>query len=494
MPSQTYTVSEIAAMEIKYRDATAVLTREFFRYKLEHMRRPELWTVAEYMGVGRSQLKRNLTATQSYRRHLSGSTTDHYILLMNYRRNYYEIGKGIAECFKTQDHNTLVQLLNDNSEIRDRRGASEWCDFLNDSDKFPDAPEYDYCSDCDYIEPEHDGSWVYNGDRWICSDCRDNNYRWSDYHDCVVHEDDEEPDHDDDDDDDHDDDRGPIGGYHSSKSKLGLIPTKYSQRKTPVFMGLELEMESVGDTPRSEKAEQLVEEIGNYTDESTGKVHTYALLEEDGSLNHGFEMVTGYTGLDVHAKQLAFFKKPFEGMKSHDTKTCGLHVHICKKGMSMFHAAKLILFMHDSRNQRLFRAIARRDSSRYSQVKNKTADYSWLKHAKSDGMRRLNEDRYESVNFQPERTVEFRLFKGTLRYETIMACLEFTYASWFFTRDTGQQDLTSDNFLKFISQPDNRKDTIYLRSFLRSKGFSLDKQAVVKPNPRMDKQAVSVEV
>jgi hypothetical protein len=108
-------------------------------------------------------------------------------------------------------------------------------------------------------------------------------------------------------------------------------------------------------------------------------------------------------------------------------------------------------------------------------------------------MRRLNEDRYESVNFQPERTVEFRLFKGTLRYETIMACLEFTYASWFFTRDTGQQDLTSDNFLKFISQPDNRKDTIYLRSFLRSKGFSLDKQAVVKPNPRMDKQEVSVE-
>jgi hypothetical protein len=309
----------------------------------------------------------------------------------------------------------------------------------------------------------------------------------------VVHEDDEEPDYDDE--EEEDEDTGPIGGYHSSKSKLGFIPTKYSTRKTPGYMGLELEMELVdSDSSRREKAEHLLESVKDYKDDATGKHYTYALLEQDGSLNHGFEMVTGYTGLDVHAKQLAFFKRPFEGMKSHDTKTCGLHVHICKKGMSMFHAAKLILFMHDSRNQRLFKAIARRDSSRYSQVKNKTGDYSWVKHAKSDGMRRLNEDRYESVNFQPERTVEFRLFKGTLRYETIMSCLEFTYAAWFFTRDTGQQDLTSENFLKFISLPENRKDTIYLRSFLRSKGFSLDKQAVVKINPRMEKQAVSVEV
>jgi hypothetical protein len=151
----------------------------------------------------------------------------------------------------------------------------------------------------------------------------------------------------------------------------------------------------------------------------------------------------------------------------------------------MFHAAKLILFMHDSRNQRLFRAIARRDANRYSQIKGKTGDYTWLKQGRRGGMQHLNDDRYEAVNFQPEKTIEFRLFKGTLRYETIMACLEFTYATWFFTRDTGQQELTADAFLKYICQPSQRKDTAHLRSFLRSKGFSLDKSAIVKPNPRI---------
>jgi len=489
MPTPTYTSAQINAVETQYnraRDSQKPLLTEFLRYKLEHVRRPELWTRSEYLSIAKGQLKRNMERNiRSYRIYIGGSEKRHYESLMNQRRHFYEIGKMIADCFRTQDDSELVSILNDNTTIRDKLGAGEWCEILNDVDKFPNAPDYNYCSDCDYIECEDDGTWVYNGDRWICSDCRDNNYRWSDYHDCVVHEDDDEPDQDDDDEDE--EDVGPIGSYHSSKSKLGFIPTKYSLRKTPVYMGLELEMEmSDGDASRRERAEHLLQSVKEYKDDATGKHYTYALLEQDGSLNHGFEMVTGYTGLDVHAKQLSFFKKPFEGMKSHDTKTCGLHVHICKKGMSMFHAAKLILFMHDSRNQRLFKAIARRDSSRYSQVKNKTSDYSWVKHAKSDGMRRLNEDRYESVNFQPERTVEFRLFKGTLRYETIMACLEFTYASWFFTRDTGQQDLTSENFIKFICQPDQRKDTIYLRSFLRSKGFMLDKQAVVKPNPRIE--------
>jgi len=486
MPTPTYPVSQIVAVELKYHNATTPLTREYFRYTMEHMRRPQVWTVSEYHSVAKGQIRNNMDNGnhKQYRFFINGSTTEHYQRLMSWKRNNYQIGKELAGCFKTQDHDGLVAILNDNSEIRDRKGSGNWCDIINDTDNFPDAPDYNYCSDCDYIEPDDDGTWIYSGDRWVCSDCRDNSYRWSDYHDCVVHEDDDEPDHDD---DEPEEDSGPIGSYHSSKSKLGFIPTKYSTRKTPVYMGLELEMEMFdGSSSRREKAELLLEEVGHYTDDSTGKVYNYCLLEQDGSLDHGFEMVTGYTGLDVHAKQLSFFKKPFEGMKSHDTKTCGLHVHICKKGMSMFHAAKLILFMHDSRNQRLFKAIARRDSSRYSQVKNKTADYSWVKHAKSDGMRRLNDDRYESVNFQPERTVEFRLFRGTLRYETIMACLEFTYASWFFTRDTGQQDLTSENFIKFISLPENRKDTIYLRSFLRSKNFILDKQAVVKINPRVE--------
>jgi len=491
MPTVTYTVAQVEAVRLRKAslpDGKHDVLRTFLNMKLNHMERPHAWTMAEAVEHSKYTIKNNLVVThQRHSNRLNRFSVTSYASLMTRKRALYDFGVGARECFKDQDDGTLVQMLNDNPDIRDMAGSSDWCEIINDSDKFPDAPTYEVCSDCEYIESEDDGSWVYNGDRWVCSSCRENSYRWSDYHDSVVHEDDEEPDYEDD--EEQEEESRFIGGYHSSKRKLGLIPTEFSKRETKIYMGLELEMEVGDGCDREAKAEELFEAIG-----VTPEGHNYCFLEDDGSLSHGFEMVTGYTGLDVHAKQLEFFKHRWADVKSHDTKTCGLHVHICKKGMSMFHAAKLILFMHDSRNQRLFRTIARRDGNRYSQVKNKTADYAWLKHGKRNGMQRLNEDRYESVNFQPERTIEFRLFKGTLRYETIMSCLEFTYMAWFFSRDTGQQDLTTDNFLKFISQPDNRKDTINLRSFLRSKGFMLDKSAIVKANPRFEKKEQLAEV
>jgi hypothetical protein len=88
------------------------------------------------------------------------------------------------------------------------------------------------------------------------------------------------------------------------------------------------------------------------------------------------------------------------------------------------------------------------------------------------------------LNFQNDNTIEFRLFKGTLRYETIMACLEFTYATWFFCRDTGITELTTANFIDFIAQPQQREHTKFLRTYLREKGYALPRLALVKPNPR----------
>ena len=247
-------------------------------------------------------------------------------------------------------------------------------------------------------------------------------------------------------------------------------------------------MEIKDDYSRNDKAEQLLDALG--VAQIDGKNYQYALCEGDGSLNYGFEMVTGYTGLDTHAKQLEFFKTPFRGAKSHDTRTCGLHVHICKSDMTMLHCAKMILFINESANQKLIRAIARRDGQHYAKIHNKKASYEWLKNAKDGSkasrIQRLNSDRYEALNFQNEKTIEFRIFKGTLKYESIMASLEFTYATWHFCRDTGTNDLTIEKFLEFISMAENKKHTRFLRQYLKEKGFNLPKMGIVKTNPRIE--------
>jgi hypothetical protein len=245
-------------------------------------------------------------------------------------------------------------------------------------------------------------------------------------------------------------------------------------------------MEIGGDYSRNDKAEQLLDAIG-YA-QIDGKNYRYAMCEGDGSLEHGFEMVTGYTGLDTHAKQLEFFKSPFRGAKSHDTRTCGLHVHICKSDASLLHCAKMVLFINESANQKLVRAVARRDGASYSKILNKKASYNWLKDGKglpkANRIQRLNGDRYEALNFQNEKTIEFRIFKGTLKYESIMASLEFTYATWHFCKDTGTNDLTTEKFLEFICSPENRQHSRFLRQYLKEKNFALPKSGIVKANPR----------
>lgn len=405
-----------------------------------------------------------------------------------HKKENQRVGHSLAELIATQDGDTARRLLNDNERIRDRWTRSGHHEAIADwfNDKFPEYSEVFTCDDCNWLELDDDGHWAHDGNEHICDCCTSDNYTWSDIQDTyITNEEYEEEQEQEDEEDD-----SVIGEYHSSKRILSRIPSSFDDRKTPVLMGLELEMEvRSGDyDDRRDLAQDLINAVGTTPDGSR-----YCALESDGSLHHGFEMVTGWTGLDIHAKQLQHFKNPIRGLKSHDTSTCGLHVHICKKGMSLFHAVKMVLFINDSGNQRLVRSLARRDSSRYSQVKNKKAGYEWLKNAKSENsLRYLNADRYEALNFQNERTVEFRMFKGTLRYATIMACLEFTYATWFFCRDTGTNQLTTENFLEFICRAENLGDTKFLRQYLTEKNWALPELGKIKNNPRSEAPKQSV--
>ncbi len=370
------------------------------------------------------------------------------------RKTYQNFGLSVGEAIRNEDISEILELANDSVRVR-----HDWIDFIDDH--FPSYQgEIFRCNDCDVIEHRDNSARCYD-DYLVCESCRDN-YEFDEHQDTWVREEDLT-------------DNGIIGEYHSSRQILGHIPSNYDDRKPRVLLGLELEIEVNDD--RSETAQKLLNGLGEYQGE------TYALCEGDASLDHGFEMVTAYTGLDVHQEQLEFFKNhSLRGAKSHDTSTCGLHVHICKSDMTTLQGAKMILFINDQANQKLIKAIARRDSS-YGSIKNKSDDKSWIKESlecrgKRSQLRRLNRDRYEALNFQNDRTVEFRLFKGSLKYETIMSCLEFTYATWFFCREASTKNLTIDYFLKFICANENRKDTKFLRAFLKSKGFSMPESNV----------------
>jgi hypothetical protein len=410
--------------------------------------------------------------------------------LKSIRHNRKLFAKSFAIAVRADDAEYGLELANE-SRPQQGRILRDPCQTLHD--KF--GGHYCSCDDCGYICLDGDTYSVNDGDRSVCETCKENNYHYSEYHDCYV---------DDDYDSDNDREFENIGEYHSSSDNLGHIPSKYDNRKPQVLLGLELEMEIKSGFGLDERAGALLNHVSDYRDAENNRF-TYALCESDGSLDNGFEMVTAYTGLDVHKEQLQFFKERFEGASSHNTSTCGLHIHICKSDMSTLHACKMVFFINDENNQKLVYSLARRDSSSFSKIHNKKSDKHWLKDAMQAGkrvednnklqkqyqIRNLNSDRYEALNFKNDKTIEFRLFKGSLKYQTIMACLEFTFATWHFCKDASQTELTTPKFLEFICKPENRMDTRFLRTYLREKGFELpEKLSIANPARSVEKTAL----
>lgn len=334
------------------------------------------------------------------------------------------------------------------------------------------------CDDCGQWELGDNARCTWDDDSAnICRHCIDNSYTYSSRYDafiycdhaqdaldengrrCTIHEDDDEF--------HYDEDEGTyvhqeyepainlIGNYHSSKGSHRLQKSEWTKMKQR-YLGVELEVEVRPEiVTRVDKAKELHFKING--DEFGRNV----FFENDGSLNHGFEIITQPMGLDKHRELWEFLKSrdAVKGLRSHQTTTCGLHVHVSREKMSKLQIAKIVAFVNAPENEQLIRAVARRYAEGYCKIKNKKIGQS----AHSD-------DRYEAVNITPRRTIEFRIFRGSLKYESVMAAIEFSNALVDFCAEgrTSIQDLNADKFIDFI-KTEIAEDTTYLRPYLEQR-------------------------
>lgn len=332
------------------------------------------------------------------------------------------------------------------------------------------------CEDCNEWELSHHVRSYYGNDSAeICRNCIENNYRWSEYYDdyiylesardahdqygnrCVVHEDDDDFEYNDDDDEYYHVDYSPasrvIGNYHSSKHSQRPQPSPWTRMKKR-YLGVELEVE-VRDNDRSDKALALHKLINN--EQFGDKV----FFENDGSLNNGFEIISQPMGMDKHRDLWAWLKDKdaVRSLRSHNTTTCGLHVHVSKDGLSKLQIAKIVSFINDPDNEPLIRAVARRYAEGYCRIK-----------VKKIGQAAQSDDRYEAVNITPRKTIEFRIFKGSLKYESVMAAIQFSNAVVdFCSRSTTSiRELKADKFLDFI-RDDETGDNDVLVTYLENR-------------------------
>ena len=230
-----------------------------------------------------------------------------------------------------------------------------------------------------------------------------------------------------------------IGNYHGSKYDQVPIKDEWSTQRHRWF-GVELEVEiKDGAVDPNDKA-RLLNDLLN--DGQRGK---RVFFERDGSLSNGFEIISQPMSLPAHRELWSWLRDrdACRHLLSHNTRTCGLHVHVNKDNLSQLQIAKIVTFINDPKNEQLIRAIARRYAEGYCKIKQKDINSA-----------HQSTDRYEAVNITSSKTIEFRVFKGSLKYESVLAAIEFCNALVDFAAHPISNDvtrLTTDHFIEFIN-------------------------------------------
>ena len=215
-----------------------------------------------------------------------------------------------------------------------------------------------------------------------------------------------------------------------SNRARGRAIQDYCYKPTPVFygegvrfLGVELEIDGAGE--HSDNAKCLLN-IAN----GNGLEHLYC--KHDGSLHDGFELVTHPMTLDYHRQEMpwsAMLTAAAQmGYSSHKAATCGLHVHVNRTAFGDTEAEQepaiaRVLYFFEKHWEKLLK-FSRRTPRQLEQW---AARYGYkeqprdiLEHAKKG----YHGGRYTCVNLQNYSTIEFRMFRGTLKYNTLIATLQ----------------------------------------------------------------------
>lgn len=191
--------------------------------------------------------------------------------------------------------------------------------------------------------------------------------------------------------------------------------------KEPVF-GVELEIDDGDD------AQDVAFDLTNASED--------IYCKHDGSLEEeGVEIVTHPCTLSYHQNFLGWDRlcqiARNHNYLSHNARTCGLHVHVGRQQFGETWeerdavAAKLVILVNrhwdnivkfSRRKEYQLDDWAKKPDFEVGETEEECIENALA--LKSNG-------RYQAVNQCNSNTIEFRVFNGTLRYETILATLEF---------------------------------------------------------------------
>lgn len=317
---------------------------------------------------------------------------------------------------------------------------------------------------------ESDGSIV------LCGSCYDNHYTSCETCGRLIRNDDA-----------YYDDDGDYGYCHDCYHRRHRdVIHSYSYKPYPKFygqggqfIGVELEIDKGGED--CDKAEEILD-VANYDEDLVYAKH-------DGSLMCGFEIVSHPMTLDYHKTQMPWgdlMDKALElGYQSHNTDTCGLHFHVNRGCFGETEdeqdaAIGRVVYFVEKHWSELVKFSRRKEAN----LNRWAARYATISTTAKETYEKAKDkcySRYVAVNLTPH-TVEMRMFRGTLRYQSFLATLELVSHICSLAALLSDADFEKMSWLDFVQTID-KDEMPDLIEYLKSKRLYVN-----EPAPAVDQE------
>ena len=276
-----------------------------------------------------------------------------------------------------------------------------------------------FCADCG-LRIAADASYGNDGHP-LCESCYERNYVTCDRCGTVIHRNDAHYAYDD------EDEECPLcwGCYRKQNKTIHdycYKPEPIFYGSGPRYFGVELEIDCAGE---SQDHARNILEIGNAD-------HDHIYCKHDGSLEDGFEIVSHPMSLAYHMDAMPWAEVIEEaremGYLSHQAGTCGLHIHVSRNAFGYYECEQeatiaRILYFFEKHWEELLK-FSRRTQSQLDQWASRYGYQNDPKKILDDAKHRNGRGRYTAVNLTNADTIEFRMFRGTLKLNTFLATLQ----------------------------------------------------------------------
>lgn len=355
-----------------------------------------------------------------------------------------------------------------------------WCESCVDDDGF-------YCEDCESYYSSRVDSYEVNDGRGgyytICQCCRDNN----DYYCCDdcgdlfyrddlnYHEGNDEyycgecyENHEDD--IIHPYDYKPFPQFYNCGNENG---------DNKLYMGVELEID-YGNDPN-----YTAEEILSTANNSEERLY----IKTDGSLtSDGLELISHPMTYEYHIN-----KMPWEDIMdiakrnrytSHNNTRCGLHIHVnrnyfganeVEQNMAI---ARLLFFCETNYNSLV--KFARRKTEQAERWANNYLSNANSEYSKKEDIKKVFDEkinrggsRYREINLTNDNTIEFRIFRGTLKYNTFVATLQFVNGICKMAKEMSDEEFFVLDFNKVMANLIADNNNPELKLYLEERGMNI---------------------